>query len=83
MNILHSVGGTPLIRLDRSSPNPNVNIWAKLELCNPTGSLKDRIALYMIEKAEERGELRPGMTIIEATSGNTGIALGMVGASKG
>ena len=83
MDILSQVGNTPLVRLKRSSPNPNVDIWAKLELANPTGSLKDRIAHYMIERAEERGELRPGMTIIEATSGNTGIALGMVAAVKG
>ncbi len=83
MNLLQFVGGTPLIRLERSSPNPNVSIWAKLEHMNPTGSLKDRIALYMIEQAEERGDLRPGMIITEATSGNTGIALGMVAAAKG
>ena len=83
MDILSHVGNTPLVRLKRSSPNPEVTIWAKLELANPTGSLKDRIAHYMIERAEERGELRPGMTIIEATSGNTGIALGMVAAVKG
>jgi cysteinyl-tRNA synthetase len=83
MDILSQVGNTPLVRLKRSSPNPQVEIWAKLELANPTGSLKDRIALYMIEQAERRGELRPGMTIIEATSGNTGIALGMVAAVKG
>ena len=82
-NILAQVGQTPLILLERSSPNPNVKIWAKLELCNPTGSLKDRIALYMIEEAEKRGDLTPGMTIVEATSGNTGIALGMVAAVKG
>ncbi len=81
--ILSQVGNTPLVRLQRSSPNPKVEIWAKLELANPTGSLKDRIALYMIEEAEKRGDLRPGMTIIEATSGNTGIALGMVAAVKG
>lgn len=81
-NILAQVGQTPLILLERSSPNPDVNIWAKLELCNPTGSLKDRIALYMIEEAEKRGDLSPGMTIVEATSGNTGIALGMVAAVK-
>jgi cysteine synthase len=82
MDILRCVGRTPLVCLKRSSPNPRVSIWAKLELCNPTGSLKDRIALYMIERAEERGDLAPGMTIIEATSGNTGIALGMVAAVK-
>ena len=82
MSILQSVGKTPLIRL-RGSSNPAVNIWAKLELCNPSGSLKDRIAVHMVEQAERRGELRPGMTIVEATSGNTGIALGMVAAVKG
>jgi cysteine synthase len=63
MDILAHVGETPIIRLKRSSPNPDVQIWAKLELCNPTGSLKDRIARFMIEQAEKRGELRPGMTI--------------------
>ncbi|MEE8277376.1 MAG: PLP-dependent cysteine synthase family protein [Thermoanaerobaculia bacterium] len=83
MSILDQVGDTPLIQLRRSSPNPGVEIWAKLELANPSGSLKDRIALYMIEEAEKRSELRPGMTIVEATSGNTGIALGMVAAVKG
>jgi len=83
MTILDSIGNTPLIRLERSSPNPNVAIWAKLELCNPSGSLKDRIAAFMIERAEKRGELTREKTIIEATSGNTGIALGMVAAVKG
>ena len=82
-SVLSRVGNTPLIRLERSSPNPSVTIWAKLELANPSGSLKDRIALHMIEQAEARGELEPGMTIVEATSGNTGIALGMVAAVKG
>jgi len=82
-DLLAQIGKTPLVKLRRSSPNPNVNIWAKLELANPSGSLKDRIALSMIEKAEARGELEPGMTIVEATSGNTGIALGMVAAVKG
>ena len=81
--VLDQIGNTPLVRLQRSSPNPDVQIWAKLELANPSGSLKDRIALHMIQRAEERGELRPGMTIVEATSGNTGIALGMVAAVKG
>jgi cysteine synthase len=82
-NLLTHIGNTPLVQLQRSSPNPEVQIWAKLELSNPTGSLKDRIALYMIEQAERRGDLQPGMTIVEATSGNTGIALGMVAAVKG
>jgi cysteine synthase len=83
MDILAHVGETPIIQLKRSSPNPDVQIWAKLELCNPTGSLKDRIALFMLEQAEKRGELKPGMTIIEATSGNTGISLGMAATVKG
>ncbi len=82
-SLLDTIGDTPLIQLRRSSPNPAVKIWAKLELANPSGSLKDRIALFMIEEAERRGELVPGMTIVEATSGNTGIALGMVAAVKG
>lgn len=83
MSILKCIGNTPMIELESQSSNPNVKIWAKLEYCNPSGSLKDRIALHMIEEAEEEGRLKPGMTIIEATSGNTGIALGMVCAAKG
>jgi cysteine synthase len=83
MSLIDCIGNTPLIRLARSSPNPNVAIWAKLELLNPSGSLKDRIATYMIENAEKRGELTRERTIIEATSGNTGIALGMVAAVRG
>ncbi len=63
MDVLAQIGNTPLVRLARSSPNPRVAIWAKLELANPSGSLKDRIARYMIEEAERRGELEPGMTI--------------------
>ena len=82
-DILRQIGNTPLVRLQRLSPKPEVAIWAKLELANPSGSLKDRIALHMIEQAERRGELEPGMKIVEATSGNTGIALGMVAAVKG
>lgn len=83
MTILDQIGNTPLVKLERSSPNPDVEIYAKLELMNPSGSLKDRIALYMIEEAEKRGDLRSDMTIVEATSGNTGIALGMVACVKG
>lgn len=83
MNVLDCIGNTPLVKLEHVSPHPGVDIYAKLEMLNPTGSLKDRIALYMIEEAEKRGELHKGMTIIEATSGNTGIALGMVAAVKG
>lgn len=82
-NMLDLIGNTPLVRLDRINPNPKVNIFAKLESYNPSGSLKDRIALYMIESAEKKGLLDPKKTIIEATSGNTGIALGMVCAVKG
>lgn len=81
--VLARIGNTPLIPIRRLNPNPNVEIWAKLEGNNPGGSIKDRPALWMIEKAEESGELRPGMTIIEATSGNTGIGLAMVAAVKG
>ena len=82
-DLLSQIGDTPMIELRRSSPKPEVKIWAKLELANPSGSLKDRIALHMMERAEARGDLEPGMTIVEATSGNTGIALGMVAAVKG
>jgi cysteine synthase B len=82
-NILHTIGNTPLVRLEHSSPKPGVDIYAKLEGHNPTGSLKDRIALYMIDAAEESGELTPDRTILEATSGNTGISLAMVARVRG
>ncbi len=82
-NILHAIGNTPLVRLKHSSPNPSVHIYAKLEGHNPTGSVKDRIALYMIDAAEEKGELTPDRTILEATSGNTGISLAMVARVRG
>ncbi len=81
--ILDAIGDTPLVRLGRSSPKAGVNIYAKLEGQNPTGSLKDRIALYMINAAEESGELTPDKTILEPTSGNTGISLAMVARIKG
>ena len=77
------VGSTPLVRLQRLNPNPSNIILAKLEGNNPAGSVKDRAALNMITQAENRGEIRPGDTLIEATSGNTGIALAMVSAIKG
>jgi len=77
------VGDTPLVRLQRLNPNPSNIILAKLEGDNPAGSVKDRAALNMITKAEQRGEIRPGDTLIEATSGNTGIALAMIAAIKG
>jgi cysteine synthase B len=77
------VGNTPLVRLQRLVPNPSVQLLVKLEGNNPAGSVKDRPALGMIRGAEDRGEIRPGDTLIEATSGNTGIALAMVAAMKG
>ncbi|MDB2670697.1 cysteine synthase CysM [Candidatus Pseudothioglobus singularis] len=77
------VGGTPLVRLQRLNPNPSNIILGKLEGNNPAGSVKDRAALKMISEAENRGEIHPGDTLIEATSGNTGIALAMVAAIKG
>jgi len=75
MNILNTIGNTPLIKIGK--------IYAKLETVNPSGSIKDRMAKYMTERAEERGKLKPGYTIIEATSGNTGISFAMISAIKG
>jgi [CysO sulfur-carrier protein]-thiocarboxylate-dependent cysteine synthase len=82
-SLLDSVGGTPLVGLPRLSPSADVRLWAKLEDRNPTGSVKDRPALFMIEQAEKEGRLRPGATILEPTSGNTGIAMAMVAALRG
>ncbi|QIK65699.1 cysteine synthase [Nocardioides sp. HDW12B] len=82
-NLLDSVGGTPLIGLPRLSPSPEVRLWAKLEDRNPTGSIKDRAALKMVEQAEKDGLLTPGCTILEPTSGNTGISLAMAAKLKG
>jgi cysteine synthase B len=82
-SILDAVGNTPLVRLSRLSPKPGVSIYAKLEGQNPTGSVKDRIALYMIGEAEKTGELTPDKVILEPTSGNTGISLAMVARAKG
>ncbi len=82
-NILQTIGNTPLVRINRLSPKTSVEILAKVEGTNPTGSIKDRIALKMIEQAEVSGELDKSRTIIEATSGNTGIGLAMIGAVKG
>jgi cysteine synthase A len=81
-NILETVGNTPAVRITRIAP-PNVNLYVKIEAFNPLGSVKDRLALGVIEDAEKRGELKPGQTVIEATSGNTGIGLAMVCAAKG
>ncbi len=82
-NILQSIGNTPLVRINRLNPNKDVTIYAKVEGFNPTGSIKDRIALSMVQQAEEEGTLTEGKTIIEPTSGNTGVALAMIGAIKG
>ncbi|MDX6602561.1 MAG: [CysO sulfur-carrier protein]-thiocarboxylate-dependent cysteine synthase [Solirubrobacterales bacterium] len=82
-NIVESIGNTPLVELPRLSPNPDVRIYAKLEGHNPTGSVKDRVAKAMIESAEAKGLIGPGQTILEPTSGNTGIALGMICRRKG
>jgi len=83
MSVLDYIGNTPLVCIQRLSPRPEVNIWAKLEFMNPGGSVKDRIALSMVESAERDGLLKPGGTIVEPTSGNTGIGLALVGAVKG
>src|ERR1700752_2814080 len=82
-NLLASVGGTPLVGLPRLSPSPDVRLWAKLEGRTPTSSIKDRPALRMVEEAEKDGRLRPGCTILEPTSGNTGISLAMVAKLRG
>jgi [CysO sulfur-carrier protein]-thiocarboxylate-dependent cysteine synthase len=82
-SLLHAVGDTPLVGLPHLSPAPNVRLWAKLEDRNPTGSIKDRPALAMIERAEADGQLTPGCTILEPTSGNTGISLAMAAKLKG
>jgi cysteine synthase B len=82
-SVLDLIGNTPLVDISSLSPNPHVSIWAKLEGQNPGGSVKDRIALSMIEQAEKDGKLAPGQTIIESSSGNTGIGLAMVAKVKG
>src|SRR3989442_13773686 len=82
-SILETIGRTPLVRIRRMSPEHGVLIYAKVEGFNPMGSVKERIALRIVEEAERRGDLRPGMTLLESSSGNTGIGLAMVGAVKG
>jgi len=82
-NVVESIGNTPLVELPRFSPKPDVRIYAKLEGHNPTGSVKDRVAKSMIEAAEAEGAIEPGQTILEPTSGNTGIALAMICRRKG
>ena len=81
--ILATIGNTPIVELQNLSPKPEVRIFAKLEGQNPTGSVKDRIGLKMIERAEADGEISPNRTILEPTSGNTGISLAMIGRLKG
>jgi len=83
MNLLSTIGNTPLVELNNLNGNSRVRIFGKLEGNNPGGSVKDRPAYYMLKKAEESGELSKGKTILEPTSGNTGIALAMIGATKG
>jgi cysteinyl-tRNA synthetase len=82
-SVLDLIGNTPLVPIRHMNPNPRVEVWAKVEGFNPGGSIKDRIALSMVEDAEASGRLQPGMTILEATSGNTGIGLALVSAVKG
>ena len=82
-DIIHSIGDTPLVELQHCTPNPSVRLFAKLEGANPTGSVKDRIVMEMVLDAERDGLLTPGGTIVEASTGNTGIALAMVGRSRG
>ncbi|HGJ5866542.1 MAG TPA: cysteine synthase CysM [Arsenophonus nasoniae] len=84
MNYLENfIGNTPLVKLKRLTKNRDAEIWVKLEGNNPAGSVKDRAALFMIQQAEKRGQITPGDTLIEATSGNTGIALAMIATIKG
>src|ERR1700752_1754946 len=82
-NLLSAIGNTPLVRLARIVPKDAADVWVKLEYYNPTGSYKDRMALSMIERAEQRGALKPGMTVVEYTGGSTGISLAFVCAVKG
>src|ERR1700712_553238 len=82
-SLLASLGNTPLVGLPTLSPSDDVRLWAKLEDRNPTGSVKDRAAFFMIEQAEKDGLLRPGATILEPTSGNTGISLAMIARQRG
>src|ERR1044072_8814426 len=82
-DIVQAIGNTPLVELKRLSPKAGVRIWAKLESQNPTGSVKDRVARALIECAEEQGAIAPGQTILEPTSGNTGISLAMICSRKG
>ena len=82
-NITQVYGNTPLVRLNRITDGAEATVYAKLEFYNPTSTVKDRIGIAMVDAAEKSGALKPGGTIVEATSGNTGIALAMVGAARG
>ena len=82
-SILETVGNTPLVKLHKISPNPEVEIWLKLEMFNPSMAVKDRMVRHVINKAEQAGKIKPGGTIIENTSGNTGAAVAMIAAVKG
>ena len=82
-DILQTIGNTPIVRINKLNPNKNATIYAKLEGLNPSGSIKDRIALSMLQQAEISGKLKKGKTIIEPTSGNTGVALAMIGSLRG
>jgi len=82
-NITEVYGNTPLVKLNKMMTNSTATVLAKLEFYNPTSTVKDRLAIAMVDAAEKSGELKPGGTIVEATSGNTGIALAMVGAARG
>ena len=81
-SILDTIGGTPIVKINRIAPE-GITMYAKCEFFNPGGSVKDRLAIAIIEDAERSGALKPGQTVVEATSGNTGIALAMVCAAKG
>src|SRR3990172_6555336 len=83
LHIIHTIGKTPMVELRHLSPNPDVRLYAKLEGWNPTGSVKDRIVKHMIQDAERDGRIAPGDTVIEASTGNTGIALAMIGRAMG
>ncbi|MFH1560522.1 MAG: cysteine synthase family protein [Chloroflexota bacterium] len=82
-SILDYVGNTPLVEISRMSPKPGVRIFAKLEGYNPTGSIKDRVAKYLVQQAEESGDLKPGQTLVEASTGNTALALALIAKQKG
>ena len=83
LHLVQTVGGTPMVELRHLSPNPDVRLFAKLEGWNPTGSIKDRIVRHMLQHAERDGRIVPGDTVIEASTGNTGIALAMIGRALG